>query len=192
LGFEEGNSVLPDDDAALARAARTDARSFAPLYQRYLRPVHGYCYRRLGDIEAAEDAASTIFVRALAQIATFRGDGTFRSWLFAIAFRTLNELGRRRLPTPLSDDLADELTDPDPSPLDRVIAWDEAAALRKAVDQLPALQREIVLLRLAGLTTEEIGAALGKRNDAVRAAHSRAVQQLRRVITHDEEVAHGA
>ncbi|CAN5588207.1 RNA polymerase sigma factor [soil metagenome] len=183
--------MQPDDEAALAQAARDDARCFAPLYQRYLRPIHGYCYRRLGSAEAGEDAASTIFVRALAQLGTFRGDGTFRSWLFAIAFRTLNELARKRSSLPISDELSDTLTDPDPSPLDRVIAWDEAAALRRAVETLPALQREVVLLRLAGLSTEEIGAALGKHNDAIRAAHSRAVQQLKQIYT-NEEVAHGA
>jgi RNA polymerase sigma-70 factor (ECF subfamily) len=184
--------VQPDDDAALARAARDDASCFAPLYQRYLRPIHGYCYRRLGSAEAAEDATSTIFVRALTQLATFRGDGSFRSWLFAIAFRTLNELARKRSSLPISDKLSDTLTDPDPSPLDRVIAWDEAAALRRAVEILPALQREVVLLRLAGLSTEEIGTSLGKRNDAIRAAHSRAVQQLKRCMTNNQEVAHGA
>jgi RNA polymerase sigma-70 factor (ECF subfamily) len=183
--------VQPDDDAALVNAARNDARCFAPLYQRYLRSIHGYCYRRLGSAEAAEDAASTIFVRALSQIVTYRGDGSFRSWLFAIVFRTLNELARKRSSLPINDELIDTLTDPDPSPLDRVIAWDEAAALRRAVEILPALQREVVLLRLAGLSTEEIGAALGKRNDAIRAAHSRAVQQFRGFLT-SEEVAHGA
>lgn len=183
--------MQPADDE-LIRAAREDARRFAPLYQRYLRPVYGYCYRRLGSAEAAEDATSTIFVRALSQLPSFRGDGSFRSWLFAIAFRTLNELARKRSPLPFSDELSDTLADPDPSPLDRVIAWDDAAALRRAVETLPALQREVVLLRLAGLSTEEISQALGKRNDAIRAAHSRAVQQLKRLIANNKEVAHGA
>jgi RNA polymerase sigma-70 factor (ECF subfamily) len=184
--------VQPEDDAALARAACDDPGRFAPLYQRYLRPVYGYCYRRLGSAEAAEDATSTIFMRALSQLPSFRGEGSFRSWLFAIAFRTLSEIARKRSSLPISDDLSDTLTDPYPSPLDRVIAWDEAAALRRAVETLPALQREVVLLRLAGLSTEEIGAALDKRNDAIRAAHSRAVQQLKRFMTSNEEVAHGA
>jgi RNA polymerase sigma-70 factor (ECF subfamily) len=183
--------VQPDDDE-LVSAARDDMREFASLYQRYLRPVYGYCYRRLGSAEAAEDATSTIFMRALSQLGSFRGDGSFRSWLFAIAFRTLNEFARKRSSLPISEDLSDSLTDPDPSPLDRVIAWDEAAALRRAVETLPALQREVVLLRLAGLSTEEIGAALSKRNDAIRAAHSRAVQQLKRFMTSNTEVAHGA
>jgi len=180
-----------DDDVTLVRAALDDPTAFGALYERYARSIFGYCYRWLGSADAAEDVTSTIFMRALAQLSTFRGDGSFRSWLFAIAFRTLNETKRRRTHESADDDLFDALADPDPLPLDRVIARDDAAALRRAVESLPGVQREVVLLRLAGLSTAEIAAALGKRHDAIRAAQSRAFAQLRSLIR-EEEVARGA
>ena len=81
-----------DDDVTLVRAALDDPAAFGALYERYARSIFGYCYRWLGSPDAAENVTSTIFMRALAQLATFRGNGSFRSWLFAIAFRTLNGL----------------------------------------------------------------------------------------------------
>ena len=180
----------PEDDEQLARAAHDDPAAFGVLYQRYAPAVFGYAYRWLGSADAAEDATSSVFTRALAQLPGYRGDGSFRSWLFAIAYRTLQELSRQRRNEPAGDAL-DALPADDPSPLDSVIARDEAAALRRAVETLPDVQREVVLLRLAGLTTAEIAAALDKRHDAIRAAQSRAFARLRTLI-HEEEIARGA
>lgn len=180
----------PDDDEAIARAARDDPAAFGILYQRYAQAVFGYAYRWLGSADAAEDATSSIFTRALTQLPGYRGDGSFRSWLFAIAYRTLQETARQRRNEP-ANDLLDDLPAADRSPLDAVIADDEAAALRRAIETLPDVQREVVLLRLAGLTTAEIAAALDKRHDAIRAAQSRAFARLRTLI-HEEEIARGA
>lgn len=44
----------------------------SPLYERYYRPVFGYCHRRLAHGEAAADATSQTFARALAGIVGFR------------------------------------------------------------------------------------------------------------------------
>ena len=84
------------DDGALVALARQDRRAFAPLYARYADQVHRYCYRRLGTREAAEDATSLVFARALAALPKCR-DETFRSWLFAIAHNVIaNDLRDQR------------------------------------------------------------------------------------------------
>lgn len=71
-------------DAELVALAMADLRQFALLYTRYLDPVHRYCYRRLGSREAAEDATSAVFTKALAAFPRYR-DASFRAWLFTIA-----------------------------------------------------------------------------------------------------------
>jgi len=48
-----------DGDQALVAAAQRDRRAFASLYLRYLESVYGYCHRRLGTKEAAEDATES-------------------------------------------------------------------------------------------------------------------------------------
>ncbi len=82
-----------DEEAALVAAARRDPQAFAPLYHRYFDPVYRYCYRRLGGPEAAADATSQVFAKALAALPRYR-DGSFRSWLFAIAHNTVVDCAR--------------------------------------------------------------------------------------------------
>jgi RNA polymerase sigma-70 factor (ECF subfamily) len=83
------------DEAVIVARARLDPSAFAPLYQTYLDPVYRYCYRRLGSREAAEDATSLIFERALRALPTFRGE-SFRAWLFTIAHNAVTDDYRRR------------------------------------------------------------------------------------------------
>ena len=95
-GAVPARAPVGEDDAALVARAKADPRAFAPLYRRYVDPVYRYCYRRLGNREAAEDATSLVFARALAVLPKCR-DETFRSWLFAIAHNVIaNDLRDQR------------------------------------------------------------------------------------------------
>jgi RNA polymerase sigma-70 factor (ECF subfamily) len=54
--------------------------------------VFRHCYRKLGTREAAEDATSLVFTKALAAIDRFDADrGTFAAWLFTIANHVLTD-----------------------------------------------------------------------------------------------------
>jgi RNA polymerase sigma-70 factor (ECF subfamily) len=72
------------DDAVLVAAARANPQAFTLLYRRYLQPVHRYCYLRLGSQEAAEDATSEVFLKAMSSLEQYRG-GAFGGWLLRIA-----------------------------------------------------------------------------------------------------------
>ncbi|MGC4105220.1 MAG: sigma-70 family RNA polymerase sigma factor [Thermomicrobiales bacterium] len=193
----------PDAPDAIDRAdilaAQRDPAAFAPLYERYAPAVRGYCLRRLGDPEAAADAASLIFVRALQRLDTFQpnrtGTSTVRSWLFAIAHNTIVDTHRRNAfrahrsldapsaardgPTP-ADRLAttDRTTDPE----DRALARETVERVRAALTRLPERQRQIVELRMAGLTGGEIASVLGMTPGAVKAAQFRAFGTLRPLL----------
>ena len=59
-------------EALLVARAQRDPAAFAPLYEAYFDAVYRYCYHRLGDWSAAEDAASLVFTNALAALPRFR------------------------------------------------------------------------------------------------------------------------
>ena len=170
---------IDDEDELVARAKR-DRHDFAPLYARYFQPIYRYCFRRLDDPEAAADATSLIFARALAALPTCR-DGTFRSWLFAIAHNVVVDGYRARHPA-LPLEVAADLPDGAPSPEEQTLAAEERQTLRALLAHLPPDQRAVVELRLAGLTAVEIGRVLGKRRGAVDTAQFRAVARLRSLL----------
>jgi RNA polymerase sigma-70 factor (ECF subfamily) len=157
-----------DDDRILVERARRDPHDFAPLYDRYVGRVYGYCYRRLGEVEAAEDATSLIFARALAALPRFTTEGaTFRAWLFTIAHHTIvDSLRARRQEQPLSAALT--VADPRTAPEEEALSAEEGRALRALLSALTVEQAQIVELRVAGLTDAEIAVVRAMQMESVR------------------------
>ncbi len=168
------------DDAALVTAARVDPRAFAGRYDRYVGPVYGYCYTRLGDREAAEDATSEVFAKALAALGGYR-DRTFAAWLFRIARNVVVDVHRRRRATePLA--AAGEAPDPDRTPEEVIVGREECAALRAALARLPDDQRVAIECQLAGWSGQQTADALGRSADAVKMLRFRAHARLRKLL----------
>jgi RNA polymerase sigma-70 factor (ECF subfamily) len=175
--FQDVPAVEPDGN--LVQRAKTDPQAFAALYTRYADPIFRHCYRRLGSREAAEDATSQVFTQALAALQRFDDSpDSFRAWLFTIANHVLadqHRAAKRHTLTILNDDLPDRHL----SPEEQAVAMESARTLREAIQVLPPRERQVVELRLAGLTGAEIGQVLGCRPNAIAVAHFRAVNRLR-------------
>lgn len=180
------SAIQNDEQAAdeeLAALALHDPAAFSRLYDRFYEPVWRLCYLKLGDAEAAEDAASAVFLRALNGLAQFR-PGNFRGWLFAIAYRVISDEWRRARPT-ASLGAALPLHDVRPSPELAAETEERARALRRLLEHLPAAQREVVELRLVGLSPAEAANALGRSRPAVRMLQTRAFANLRNLVAAD-------
>jgi RNA polymerase sigma-70 factor (ECF subfamily) len=174
-----GIAGILDGDARVVALAKSDPRAFAPLYARYVDPVYRYCYRRLGNPEAAADATSHVFAKALAALPGYREDApSFRSWLFAIAHNVIaDELRARRPVAPIDE--AVHIAATGPSPEEALLTDEAGRTVHTLLAQLPPDQRQILELRLAGLTGPEIAAALGRSLGAVKIAQVRAFARLR-------------
>jgi RNA polymerase sigma-70 factor (ECF subfamily) len=175
------------DDAEFVLLAQESPWAFEHLYRRYVDSVHRYCYRRLGSREAAEDATSQIFTKAFAALPTLRA-GSFRSWLFTIAYHVIADDLRARRPH-ADFALVSEVAAHDPSPEERAIANDEYRSVAVLLEQLPLLQRQVVELRLAGLNGREIAEVLGRSLPAVKMAQLRAYARLREMLAADPQEA---
>ncbi|MGI8484049.1 MAG: RNA polymerase sigma factor [Thermomicrobiales bacterium] len=180
------------DDLDLLRHAQRDPLAFAPRYQRYATPVYHYCYRQTSDPDAASDLTAHIFTKALEALPRFRprsasniptaNGSTFRSWLFSIAHNTIVDWHRRQRPTIPLDDHSHHVADPDTGPEALAVHQDELGHLIAALDHIPDTHRTIIELRLAGLTSAEIGETLGMSRAAVKSAQTRAYARLRDLL----------
>jgi RNA polymerase sigma-70 factor (ECF subfamily) len=183
-----------DDDLALIEAAIADPAAFAPLYRQHAPVIYRYCYRQLGHPETAADATSQVFIKAIGGLRSFtphpeHPGKTFSAWLFRIAgYVVIDHRRKERLHRSLdlpddADDLAVSLADPGRSPEDVAVAGDDARTVRHALEKLPQRQRQIVELRLAGLTGDEIAEAMGTSLSAVKSAQFRAYTTLRQALS---------
>jgi RNA polymerase sigma-70 factor (ECF subfamily) len=180
---DDGRLVKRDetdaDDAELAARAVLDRAAFGVLYDRYAASIYRYCYRRLGDRSAAEDATSATFLRAIEALPGFRG-GSFKAWLYAIAHSVVVNGTRRRAEGALDETY--DVVDPGATPEETAIAADDRRQIVELLALLPEEQRRVVELRLAGLSGNEIAASVGKSVAAVKMLQHRAMQRFRRSL----------
>lgn len=168
-------------DATLAG----DAEAFRVLVERESALVIGVSRRILGDSSEAEDVAQEAFLRAYKALATFRGDGSFGSWVTRIAVRqSVARLATRgdvvRLDSQEgAESLAATLRSVDnleQGSLDR--EWREA--IRAAVVSLPSQQRDVIALRFfRDLSLEEIAELTSSPIGTVKSRLHRAIAALR-------------
>lgn len=167
------------DDLTLAQRTKSDRAAFGVLYDRYVDRIYGFCLSRLRDREVAEDATSQTFLKALAALQSqpIRG-GSVKSWLFTIAYRVMIDAHRT---TPITAPLIDAFdhADSGDGPESLAVASISGRELRDLVALLSPEQQDVIHLRLAGLTDQEIATVLGKRHGAIRSIQHRAVKQLR-------------
>ena len=134
--------------------------------------------------EAAEDATSLVFTKALEGLSRVRTNDT-RAWLFGIAHHVVAD-SYRRTRSDVTLEQAEGLSSPDRLDEIALIALD-LTALHRALDVLTSDQRRVVELRLAGLTGPEIRRALGKSRSWVDTTQFRAIQKLRAALSPREE-----
>lgn len=140
------------------------------LFTTYRDGVFRYLSRIVGPGEAP-DLTQEVFLRVTRSVVPDASAEGQRAWVFHIA-RNLALNHRRdthRRPTTV------ELSDTSRPPEQEI-----AVAVRQALELLPAVERDVFLLReAAGLSYEEIAAACELTTDAVRSRLQRARQQLR-------------
>jgi len=172
----------PSGDSQLVEAATGgDQAAFAELVRRHETRVRRLAAGMLLDAVEADDAAQEVFLKAWRQLARFRGDAAFGTWLHRITVNHCKDrLRQRSRRSWLSlDALIERLKGEPPEaagPADtatrRTDAGDELARL---LGGLNADQRAVLLLREQdGLSYDEIATTLDITLDAVKARLKRA------------------
>ena len=169
-------ATLADDD--LVKLAQQDSDQFGELYRRYVVEIERFVRSRVQDPHLAEDITSKVFTKAMLALPSFT-EGSFRAWLYRITRNTIIDEYRRTKPNVDISDLA--LADTAPPPDQVAIAHDAAARLHAALAHLNPKQREIVRLRLHGLSVKEIAERLDMSENAVKSAQRRAFIALKSI-----------
>jgi RNA polymerase sigma-70 factor (ECF subfamily) len=129
-----------------------------------------------------EDLVQDTFFKAFRGLDGWRGDGSFRGWLFRIAGNLLKDRFRQnkgRVFLKIEEhDIADG-TDP----AGEFAADEIGRLLEEGLRRLPRLQREVFLLRVQqGLAYAEIAVALGSTTGAARVHYHHAVKRLKELL----------
>lgn len=179
--------VLPDDDRDLVGKAQAgDLDAFGALVHRHQHRLVNFVRLMVSsapDRDAAEDVAQEAFLRAYRALGQFRGQSTFKTWLYQIATnvaRTQSARSRGRNEAQEPEGLH-ERDRPSPEDVEgRVIAHDQ---LRRALKELPDDWREALVLRdIEGLEYREIADVLGIPMGTVESRIFRARKRLKAAL----------
>ena len=185
----------PETEAEwIRRILAGEKHLFHQLIRPCERPIYFLCYSLLRNETEAEEAAQETAIKVFRNLHLFRGESQFRTWVLSIA---RNEgLGRLRKTENRREDSLDALTDGEAGDFTPAIltSWREIPAeaferqelgglLRQAIEGLPAIYRNVVLLRdIEEMDVRQTAAALGITEGAVKVRLHRARALLQRAL----------
>jgi RNA polymerase sigma-70 factor (ECF subfamily) len=152
------------DGLLIAAALAGEPEAFAHLVGRYQGPLLKAAISRLGRRTWAEEAVQETFLCAHRWLATYDSRFSFRTWLWTILLNQCSRVAKREakhIPQTAADSLPSERVDPQPSPLELLLAREASDQLYCLLARLPQVQADALRLRFfGGLTFAEIAAAI--------------------------------
>jgi RNA polymerase sigma-70 factor (ECF subfamily) len=179
------------DATAVAQVRAGNYDAFGVLVERHSRNLFRLAFRMTGNEQDAEDIVQETFMKAYRQLAKFDGRASFSTWLYRIAangsldlIRSRNRRQEQQEPAmEEGQELASSVSAGDPTPERLAFSVELKNLLAPALEQLSPMERAAFVLRhYEGLSTEDIGQALGVQAGAAKHSVFRAVQKLRRAL----------
>jgi len=157
------------DGSLIAAALAGDAGAFALLVDRYRAPLTKAAYSRLGRRELAEEAVQEALLCAHRWLGTYDSRYSFRTWLWTILLNQCSRLATREA---RHASLSEPAVPPpgnyggevgrEASPLEVLLAREQADRLHQLLTQLPEVQADALRLRFfGGLSFAEVAATMG-------------------------------
>lgn len=179
-------AVVPDDATLMLRYRQGDVRAFETLYRRHKGALYRYLQRLCCSPEMANDLFQEVWSKVIASRERYQARAKFSTFLFHIAHNCAVDHFRRagRPQEKLAQDvdaLVDELAGPGHESPDAAFAESQLRAdFKRALDELPAEQRDVFLLyEETGLGLEEIGRVTGVAMETAKSRLRYALGKLR-------------
>ena len=162
--------------ACLVRQAQKgEGAAFSKLYQLYYSEICYYLQLHLKDgALCAEDIAQETFLQVFKKIEQVKDPGSFTSWVYQTAHRTLLNVMRSEgrhniMATETFEGQEGLIADYSQLPEDLAETHEQCDLVRDCLNQLDESQRSVLLLRYeAGLNATEIANILGRSSGTVR------------------------
>jgi RNA polymerase sigma-70 factor (ECF subfamily) len=167
------------DTELIQRWQSGDTVAFEELVRRWQQPIARFLARQVGRLELVPDLCQEVFVRVYRAGPRYRDAGAFSSWLYRIALNVARDAGKRRRPTTLP------LPYPEPaaaglSAQTRCERLEMAAAVERALAELPPALREVLVLRhYEGMNFEQMARLLGRSASTLKSRFTVALNRLR-------------
>jgi len=176
--------VAEHEQLPVAQARAGEPAAWDTLFRRYQLPLYVYVFELVHHEQTSLDLVQETFIAATKHLGGLRDDDKFGSWLFGIAHQKCIQRWRRQSRDELLRDeihsAPEEFAD-DPSEL--LIRREQEAEFMNLLDQLPPLQRAVLLLYyLEDFALEEIAEITAAQLGTVKSRMHYAKKALRKFL----------
>jgi RNA polymerase sigma-70 factor (ECF subfamily) len=172
----------PRDAELIAAWKAGDQRAATELVERHASALARFAVSSGARGEIDEIVQDT-FVRAFASLGGFRGDSSFRTWLFSIERRLLMDRRRAERRRPSGVEISEDHAATEFDALDELVGDEAQARVRNAIRGLTPTQREVFVLRvMEGLSYKEIASTVGTTEGAARVHYHNAMRAVKEFL----------
>ena len=172
--------MLKDEIDLILQLQQWDLDSFTPLYEKYFQKIYSFALMKAdGNVQVAEDATATTFMKAFENINKFSAEkegSSFAAWLYNIAYHSLLDILKRKE----SDKIDDENNISDDS--DYVDYFQKHVQTEQILAYLWELwkdKKDLFILKIRdNLSYDEIAEVLGKRSSTCRKDFSKLLKKV--------------
>lgn len=172
----------PRDAELIAQWKAGDQRAATELVERHASALARFA-ASCGALGEIDELVQDTFVRAFGSLDGFRGESSFRTWLFSIERRLLMDRRRAERRRPPGVEIAEEDAATEFDALDDLVADEAQARVLSAIERLTPTQREVFVLRVTeGLSYREIAKAVSTTEGAARVHYHNALRQIKELL----------
>jgi len=179
-------------DTDVARLRRGDLDALSELIARYQNRLYRYLLRMVRQPAEAEDLFQQTWLKVVEKIRSFDTSRNFDAWLFTLARNLAIDHLRRIRPQSLDEPLAgdervetaaERIPSDERGPFDRAFAAERRSRIGTAMQELPLIYREVLVLRFEEeMKIEEIAQVTGAPLSTVKTRLRRSLAQLRQEL----------
>lgn len=159
------------------------------LVKRYYDLVHSFIYRNTSDYNIAYDITQDVFIKMMKNIDKYQiENGKFKSWLLKIAVNTTKDYFRTNIykQRKQSYDISNQEIEDTTNVVDILSKKEEAIKIKEAIENLPKLQKEAVILKYYNdLKIKEISYITGENENTIKSRLFNGVKNLKRLLGGD-------
>ncbi len=156
--------MTTDASPGIAVKSRDDTE-FEALFLAHYNGVYRLLFRIVGSHQEAEDLAQEVFLRLYRQQFPEGREHNVRAWLYRVAtnlaYNTLRGQRRQERNQAIAEQQMTAVGEALPDPVQSVIRADERERVHQVLAGLPPRQAQLLLLRHAGLSYQELADVLG-------------------------------
>ena len=176
-----------EDYILIRRIQNGDPEAFETLVRKYYQNIYQFCVRRCnGDTALAADLTQDTFLKLIAHIQQYRLTGKFINFLLTIAVNTCNNHFKKKSPDIVDMDTLSAV----PSNLnisEEVLRQEDAKIIQQAIDRLPDMQKEVVILRFYhDRKLKEIAAITGVSLPTAKSRLKQGLDKLKRYLDKED------